>query len=106
MTNPRIVKDLGDLYRNSFVREFALMSEEEFENSLDGTFLINYDPKEGGKVEHKFTKDDFVELTNSPDGDDPTHLFKLASRDAIKKLEDQGININSEKNIVKLSCEY
>jgi len=41
------LKEIGDLYRNSFVREYALMTEDEFENSLDATFKVGYDPVKG-----------------------------------------------------------
>ena len=73
------------------------MTEDEFENSLDATFKVGYDPVKGQNIEYKFAKKDFIELKNSPDNEDPTHLYKLAARDCILKLEAFGLNFKTEQ---------
>jgi len=87
VSDPSRLKQLGDCNRNSLVREYAIVSEEQFEKALNCKFICKFDPRTGEPYYHTFKKEDMVEL--KPDkslgglGED-SHLFKLTARDWIK----------------------
>jgi len=42
---------------------------------MNGCFYVGFNPTIGDQEVHRFVKSEFIELKNSPDGENPTHIF-------------------------------
>jgi len=72
------VRNLGNLFSNEVVREYALMTNDEFKK-MNCKFLVEFNPQTKEPHIEIIKMNKFTELPG-------THIYKLAAKSAIDKI--------------------
>ena len=114
LIDPSRKLELGQLFRNDLIREFTIMTEEQFTKELACTFECEYEPRIKGPSRQTFDRESFVDIGSSfginqvagegkPDDAD-AHLFKLAAK---RIINDRGEYFyDNAESIRDLSVKY
>lgn len=120
--------DLGQMFRNQYVQQYTVMTQDKFDTQLAACFKSAFDPKTKKPIQQIYTKDQFIDITPAPvpEGErDPqsleeddelsqfeSHLFDLAAKKKIDNLLTQGTQgyynneFSPKEHAKKLSIKY